>query len=102
MIVAALRGEIAINLTGRSDSTKDGRLVNTFAGVPDAPITRFDLRIAGGSKGILAVTGTARGDIDLCARPRSHAAAVRMDGQNGKRSRFTIRVKTPCKKKEQR
>ncbi len=32
MIIVALRGEIAINLKGESDTTKDGKLVNTFKG----------------------------------------------------------------------
>ena len=47
MIVVALRGEIAINLVGRSNVSK-GRLVNTFEDVPDAPITKFNLNITGG------------------------------------------------------
>ena len=37
MIVVALRGEIAVNLTGKCN-VKGGKLVNTFADVPDAPI----------------------------------------------------------------
>ncbi len=60
MIVVALRGEIAVNLRGESDTTKSGKLVNTFASVPDAPINQFNLNIRGGRTGILAVTRTRR------------------------------------------
>ena len=102
MIVVALRGEIDINLTGKSSTTKDGRLVNTFGQVPDAPIGRFDLRIAGGGNGILAVTRTRRARIDVCKSRQ--VAGVEMSGHNGKRVSSSTRVKTPCKttKKEQR
>jgi hypothetical protein len=98
MIVVALRGEIAVNLEGESDTTKDGRLVNTFAGVPDAPISRFDLNIRGGDDGILTVTRTRRARINLCAKPKSHVAETDMDGHNGRRNDFDVRAKTPCAK----
>jgi hypothetical protein len=96
MLVAALRGEIAINLRGESSTTGTGQLVNSFKGVPDAPIKRFDLNIRGGSNGILAVTRTAKSPIDLCAKPKRHVANVKMAGHNGKRRDFSARVKTPC------
>ncbi len=96
MIVVALRGEIAVNLKGESSTTKSGRLVNTFASVPDAPITEFDLKIDGGSNGILAVTRTRKAKINVCAKPNSHNAATRLDGHNGKASDRTVRLKTPC------
>ncbi len=76
MIVVALRGEIAINLKGEASTTKSGRLVSTFSNVPDAPISAFNLNIAGGSNGILAVTRTRKSKINLCAKPSSHRAAV--------------------------
>ena len=95
MIVVALRGEIDLNLTGKSSTSKDGRLVNTFATVPDAPVTKFNLNIAGGKNGILTVTRTARAKINLCTS--RHTAEVDMNGHNGKQRDFTTRVKTPCK-----
>ena len=96
MIVLALRGEIAVNLKGTSD-VKDGKLVSTFAGVPDAPISRFNLNIKGGSSGIVAVTRTRRARINIC-RGR-HVAEAYMDGHNGKRRDFNVSMKTPCAKK---
>jgi hypothetical protein len=94
MLVVALRGEISINLKGTSDSARDGRLVNSFASVPDAPISKFNLNIKGGRSGILTVTRTARSRIDLCKG--RHTAAVKMAGHNGKRRSFDTRVKAPC------
>ncbi|NLT07091.1 MAG: hypothetical protein GXY03_12370 [Solirubrobacterales bacterium] len=99
MIVAALRGEIAVNLVGKSSTTKNGRLVNTFAGVPDAPIAKFNLNIKGGQNGILAVTGSRRGDINLCAKPKKHIARTVFRGQNGKVRARGLRVTTPCRAK---
>lgn len=102
MIVVALRGEIAINLVGKSSTSKDGRLVNTFGSVPDAPISRFNLDLQGGSKGIFVVTRTSRASINLCAKPRGHIADNRMNGQNGKVVAHGVRVKTPCAPKRAR
>jgi hypothetical protein len=97
MIVAALRGEIAVNLRGESSTTKRGELVNTFASVPDAPVSQFNLNIAGGKNGILAVTRTRRSTINLCATGRQ-IAQVDMDGHNGRRHDRNIRIAKPCGK----
>ncbi len=99
MLIVALRGEIAVNLRGESDTTKSGKLVNTFDNVPDAPVSQFNLNINGGSKGILAVTRTRRSRINLCTAGRQIAEAD-MDGHNGKRHDFDVRMTTPCKKKK--
>jgi len=98
MIVVALRGEIAVNLKGESSTTKAGKLVNTFASVPDAPISQFNLNIQGGRNGILAVTRTRKAKINLCAG--RHTAETEMDGHNGRRHDTDIRMKTPCTKKQ--
>jgi hypothetical protein len=98
MIVVALRGEIAVNLKGESDTTKAGKLVNTFNNVPDAPVSQFNLNINGGKTGILAVTRTRRSLINICATGRQVAEAD-MDGQNGRRHDFDITMARPCAKK---
>jgi hypothetical protein len=100
MIIVALRGEIAVNLKGESDTTEGGKLVNTFASVPDAPISQFNLNIKGGGSGILAVTRTRRGLINLCTKPKSHVAEADIDGHNGRRHDLDIKMKTPCAKKK--
>ncbi len=98
MLIVALRGEVAINLKGESSTTKSGKLVNTFANVPDAPISQFNLNIAGGQNGILAVTRTRKAKINLCTG--RHTAETDMDAQNGRRHDFDVRMKTPCTKKQ--
>jgi hypothetical protein len=100
MIIVALRGQVPINLKGESSTTRSGKLVSTFANVPDAPITRFNLNIQGGNTGILAVTRTARSKINLCTG--RHIAESDMDGHNGRRHDTNIRMKTPCTKRQTR
>lgn len=94
MIVVALRGEIALNLRGQSSVRGGTQLVNTFAGVPDAPVRSFRLSIAGGRHGILAVTRSRRGKLTICGR---QIATTRLDGHNGKRIAPDVRIKTPCR-----
>jgi hypothetical protein len=99
MIIVALRGEIAVNLKGTSN-VKQGKLVNTFANVPDAPISKFNLNIKGGKHGILTITRTARSTINICRSRQT--AQTRMAGQNGRRHNTTTKIKTPCKKRKSR
>jgi hypothetical protein len=98
MLIVALRGEVAINLKGESSTTKAGRLVNTFANVPDAPISQFNLNINGGNAGILAVTRTRKAKINICAGRQTTESE--MDGHNGRRYDTDVRMKTPCTKKQ--
>jgi hypothetical protein len=101
MIVVALRGEIDVNLTGESSTTKNGRLVNTFAGVPDQPISRFNLNIKGGRNGILAVTRTRRSTINLCKAGRQ-VARTGWRGHNNALHRSGVRVRVACATRRQR
>jgi hypothetical protein len=48
-----LRGLLNIDLVGKTSLSKDGRVVNTFEGIPDVPLSRFELTIFGGKTGIL-------------------------------------------------
>jgi hypothetical protein len=100
MIVVALRGEIAINLRGESSTTRAGKLVNTFAQVPDAPISRFNLNIRGGRNGILAVTRSRRSTFNLCRMGRQVAEAD-IDGHNGRRHDLNVVMRKPCGKRRQ-
>jgi hypothetical protein len=98
MIVVALRGEIAINLRGLSNTTRGGKLVNKFKAVPDAPVSRFNLNIRGGRNGILAVTRTRRSTINLCRR--RHLAQTYFDAHSNHRHDRNIKINTPCAKKK--
>jgi hypothetical protein len=75
-LVVDLRGQLEVAVSARID-TKRGGIRTTFEQVPDAPISRFVLRMRGGAKGLL-VNST-----DICRRP--HRATVRMRGQNGRK-----------------
>jgi hypothetical protein len=96
-LLVKLRGEVSLDLRGTT-TVRDNRLVTTFGQVPDAPVSRFDIKIDGGKKGILVITRTRKAKINLCAKPNSHSAGVALDGQNGKRAGFATTVKTPCAK----
>jgi hypothetical protein len=89
-LVAALSsGAFAINLHlhARQDSVQSS-IRTTFEGIPDVPVTRFVLDMAGGKKGLLVNSK------DLCAKRRH--VRVRMVGQNGKAYETQPRVRVPC------
>jgi hypothetical protein len=85
-LVADLRGQIGIVLAGRIDSTKGGGIRATFEDVPDAPVSRFVLKMQGGEKGLL------QNSVNLCVRKPARASAV-LDGQNTK----TVELKPKLK-----
>jgi hypothetical protein len=74
-LVVALGGELDVNLVGRIDSKNQGIRTN-FDLVPDAPITKFVLKMRDGKKSLL-VNST-----DICRG--KHRALVRMRAQNGR------------------
>lgn len=92
-LLIPLRGEVAIDVRANSDVI-DQKLVSTFHTVPDAPVSRFELNLNGGPKGILVATR------NICPRPRSHVTDMEIDGQNGKRADQAVRMRTPCAKKK--
>jgi len=73
-LVAALHGQIDIDLVGRIDSVHGG-IRNTFAVVPDAPVSKFVLTMQGGKKGLL------QNSRNLCRH--TYRADVSFDAQNG-------------------
>lgn len=95
-LVIALRGEIALNVRANSDS-KRGKLITTFPAIPDAPVTRFELNLSGGRKGILQVTKTRSGrNVDICSTPQ--VADIELDAHSGRQRDFDLRMRTPCDK----
>jgi hypothetical protein len=92
-LLIPLRGEVDIHLRAQSD-TQRGKLVNTFSSVPDAPVSRFELVLRGGRRGILIVNGNP------CRRNR--IADVQMDGHNGKRADRGVKIRMPCAKQRRR
>jgi hypothetical protein len=92
-LVADLEGQIDIELVGRIDSFKRG-IRTTFETVPDAPVSRFVLRMRGGKKSLLV------NSVDLCGKTRR--ATVQMDGQNGRGHEFGPALRAGCGKKAKR
>jgi hypothetical protein len=89
-LVAALHGQIDVDLVGKIDSVKGG-IRTTFEGVPDAPVSKFVLEMQGGKKGLL------ENSTNLC-KSINRATAL-FDGQNGKVHDFNPVVHNSCKKK---
>jgi len=88
-MVFALRGQVGLNVVGRIDSVHGGIRV-TFPEVPDAPVTKFVLKMRGGKRSLL-VNST-----DICTG--QHRATVEMSGQNGRFHNFHPRVRGDCRK----
>ena len=76
------------------DSVKTGketsRVRTRFQSVPDAPVSKFVLKLKGGSRGLI------ENSQDLCqVKP---VATVQVEGQNGKRHDFQQKMATVCGK----
>ncbi|MEX0973682.1 MAG: hypothetical protein WDZ46_10565 [Solirubrobacterales bacterium] len=90
-MVAALRGQIDVEVAGRIDSVK-GRIRNTFDIVPDAAVSRFVLTLKGGKRKGLLVNSR-----NICRG--TNRAIVRMRAHNGRQHNFRpALVNTKCKK----
>jgi hypothetical protein len=92
-LLVALRGEVSLNLRATTN-VKNGKLVNTFGTVPDAPVSRFELSLKSGSKGILTVNG------NLCRHKQ--VTELDMAGHNNKRADANLTMKVPCGKGSKR
>ena len=88
-MVAALNGQVDIDLDGRIDSVK-GKLRNTFAAVPDVPVSKFILTVRGGKRGLLVNTHS------LCGH--KYKALARFTAQNGKKANQRPKLRTSCRK----
>jgi hypothetical protein len=89
-LVAALHGQVDIDLVGRIDSFHSG-IRTTFEAVPDAPVSRFTLTMEGGPKGLLVNSR------NLCRT--AYLATVRLEGQNGRTADQRPRLRSSCRGK---
>jgi hypothetical protein len=92
-LVASLDGQIHVDLSGRIDSIRGG-IRTTFAGVPDAPVSKFVLAMQGGKKGLI-VNST-----NLCARKQR--AQVKFTAHNDEQSELRPVLKADCGKRHGR
>ena len=106
-LVAALNGQVDVELSSRTDSTR-GRIRSTFDLVPDVPVSKFVLLLRGGPKGLLVNSrnqcprkagGKGKGAAaSKVRRGKGPRAIVRFQAQNGKKRNLRLRLRTPCGK----
>lgn len=91
-LVASLDGQIHVDLVGFIDVDKRTEgLRTTFANVPDAPVSKFVLKMPGGKKSLLEnSTNICRG---------KHRAVVKFNAQNGRVREFRPLLKAKCGKR---
>jgi hypothetical protein len=92
-LVADLHGSIRIVLVGRIDSFKGG-LRTSFDMVPDAPVSKFVLRMEGGKKGLLVNSR------NLCIS--TNRAGVSLVAQSGKTARQRPALRDGCRKNKKK
>jgi hypothetical protein len=91
-LVFALRGHgVEVDVAGRIDSSRGG-IRGTFPVIPDAPVTKFVLKMNAGKRGLLVNAE------NLCRRKQS--ATARFIGQANRGWRLHPAVKPVCKKKK--
>jgi hypothetical protein len=88
-LLVTLRGQVAINLRATT-AVKHNQLVSTFAKVPDARVSRFELTLKGGKGGILVVTNNR----NICKAKQN--ATTLLDAHNGRTSDTNTTITTPC------
>ncbi len=86
-LVASLGGQIHIDLVGRIDSVRGG-IRTTFDFVPDAPVSRFVLKMKGGRRGLL------ENNTNVCSKP--HRATASFDAHNGRLADLNPKLKPNC------
>jgi hypothetical protein len=90
-VVAALHGQVDVDLVGRVDSFHGG-IRTTYDTVPDVPVSKFVLTLPGGKKGLL------QNSRNLCKK--KVRAIVRFKAQNGKKANPRTVLRTPCSRKK--
>ena len=94
-LLVPLRGQIALDLRAQT-SVSGGKLVTTFPTIPDAAVSSFTLKINGGKKGLLVVTG--RG-LNICQK--NQVGNANFGAQSGKTTAGNMTLSTPCGKPAQ-
>jgi len=89
-LVADLNGQIHVALVGRIDSV-NGSIRNSFEAVPDAPVSKFTLKLPAGRKGLLEnSTNICRG---------KHRASATFTAHNGRVVVLRPELEAKCKAK---
>ncbi|HSS41582.1 MAG TPA: hypothetical protein VLK37_03425 [Solirubrobacterales bacterium] len=86
-LVADLRGSLRVTLVGFIDSV-NGRVRTRFLGVPDAPVTKFSMKLFGGDRGLI------ENSKNLCLTGRR--VEIHLRAQNGRSQDTNPRIAAPC------
>jgi hypothetical protein len=86
-LAASLDGEVQAELAARL-SARDGRIRVSFGQIPDVPLSKVSISLAGGSHGLLVNSG------GVCRGSRQ--AQVGLEAQNGKVATPHTRLKAAC------
>lgn len=81
-------GRYAMRVLSRVSIAKDGRLVTEFGSIPDLPLRRLDMTIAGGPKAPIRISGPA-------CKVAETAWEASLSGQGGQTSQVTQKEKCP-------
>jgi len=94
-IVVSLNGRgFEIEVLGRIDRARHGGLRGSFEMLPDAPLTRFTMKLNGGKKGLLVNSE------DLCAAPQF--ASARVIAHNHSTTALVPRIAVDCAEHKKR
>ncbi len=83
-LLADLQGQVEIQLHGVIKSVKHGRIQTSFSPIPDVPVSKFQLTMEGGKKGLL------ENSKNLCAK--KYFSRLEFQAQNG---RTLVKKKLP-------
>ena len=92
-LVFDLRGTVDIEVATRIDSIRGG-IRATLENLPDAPLTKVELRMQGGKKGLIVNSRS------LCAKPSR--ANIQLTGHNGKAAKARPVMRADCRGKRKR
>jgi hypothetical protein len=87
----ALHGQFDVDLEGYLQVQKGGTLRVSFDQLPDVPLTKFTLALAGGKQGLIEATR------NLCSA--SSSIAAELTGQNAATYDSKLALRVPCPKK---
>ncbi len=90
-LVAALRGQVDVDLVGKVDTGQNDGIRNTFEAAPDAPVSKFVLEMQGGKKGLLVNSE------NICRKAQKASASF--TAHNGKTYEAKPLIKNDCGKK---
>jgi hypothetical protein len=86
-LVADLRGSLRVTLVGFIDSV-NGRVRTRFLSVPDAPVTKFSMKLFGGKRGLI------ENSKNLCLTGRR--VEIHLRAQNGRSQDTNPRIAASC------